>query len=456
MDFVVDAEGRRQAEQQLALRADGIAAQLEMRLKRADGSEVWTFVSASPLFGGDGSVTGALAMVADVTERRAAEHEVEQWQRLEGLGQLAGGVAHDMNNLLGVILNFSEFGLDSVGKGPGSEELAEIRQAAKRAATLTRQLLVFARKDVVHPEAIDLNKLLEELENLLRRTIGEHIVLTSHHDGSLPSVNADSGLVEQVVLNLVVNARDAMPDGGQVTITTDLVTISEDDRPHIEMAAGDYVCLSVADNGQGMTEAVASRAFEPFFTTKPVGSGTGLGLATVYGAVTKAGGHVQLRSQPGQGTQVKAFLPVAVGAELATTAVEEAPLTPSAPGTVLVVEDDTGMRKVTVRILERHGYEVVAATGPAEGLALVGTCGGELGLVITDVVMPGMSGVEMARRVGETHPDLPVIFVSGYTDRADELPDGALFLGKPFTSTGLLQKVEAARPTQTASGASTT
>jgi hypothetical protein len=210
------------------------------------------------------------------------------------------------------------------------------------------------------------------------------------------------------------------------------------------LAAGDYVCLSVADDGEGMTQAVASRAFEPFFTTKAVGSGTGLGLATVYGAVTKAGGHVQLRSQPGQGTEVKAFLPVA-HAEGTPGVGDVAPrLAHAAQGTVLVVEDDSGVRRVTVRILERHGYDVLTAADAAEALELVQSRGGELGLVITDVVMPGMSGLELARRLGETRPDVPVIFVSGYTDRPDELPDGALFLGKPFTSTGLLQEVAGA------------
>ena len=303
---------------------------------------------------------------------------------------------------------------------------------------------MFARHDVVRAESFDLNSLLHELGKLLRRTIGEHIALTSHHLEELPPVSADPGVVEQVVLNLVVNARDAMPDGGRVTITTGLLTVGEDEGRDGELRAGDYVTLSVADDGDGMTEAVATRAFDPFFTTKPEGSGTGLGLATVYGAVTKAGGAVQLHSKPGQGTEVKVCLPVAAARPEAPAPENITPVAFSAEGTVLVVEDDAGVRKVTVRILESHGYDVLSASGPVEGLELARIHGENIGVVITDVVMPGMSGAEMAKRLRRARPDLPVIFVSGYTGRPGELPDGARFISKPFIRLELLREVAAA------------
>jgi PAS domain S-box-containing protein len=440
-DFVHD-EDRADAVQSLALRREGIADQFQLRFARADGDDKWCLLSVSGLFDDEGSSTGVLAMVADITERRATERELGQWQRLEGLGQLAGGVAHDMNNLLGVILNFSDFGLDVVGEGPGSEELTEIHGAAERAAALTRQLLVFARQEVTRPEIVDLNALLSNLENLLRRTIGENIVLTSRHKPGLPVVRADPGLVEQVIMNLVVNARDAMPGGGEVVVATGVMTLTEEDRgSHGDLPPGTYVCMSVTDDGEGMSEEVAERAFEPFFSTKRVGSGTGLGLATVYGVVTKAGGRVQLYSVLGRGTEVRVYLPASSsGAEVPETAPVEG-VAASAEGTVLVVEDDSGLRKVTVRILEQHGYEVLVADGPTDALELARRRGGEIDLLVTDVVMPAMSGPRLAAHLGQTLPELPVLFVSGYTDRPDELPDGAHFLSKPFTREGLLRGV---------------
>jgi PAS domain S-box-containing protein len=440
-DFVHD-EDRAETARQLALRRDGIADQFQFRLARADGGDSWGLLSVSGLFDHEGNSTGSLAMVADVTERRATERELGQWQRLEGLGQLAGGVAHDMNNLLGVILNFSDFALETVGDGPGSEELTEIHGAAERAAGLTRQLLVFARQEVTRPEIVDLNALLSDLEKLLRRTIGENIVLTSRHEPGLPVVRADPGLVEQVIMNLVVNARDAMPSGGEVVVATGVMTLAQEDRSsHGDLPAGTYVRMSVTDDGEGMSEAVAERAFEPFFSTKPVGSGTGLGLPTVYGVVTKAGGRVQIYSELGRGTEVRVYLPASSSAaEVSETAPVDG-VAASAEGTVLVVEDDSGLRKVTVRILEQHGYEVLVADGPTTALELARQRGSEIDLVVTDVVMPEMSGPQLAAHLGQTLPELPVLFVSGYTAHPGDLPDGARFLSKPFTREGLLRGV---------------
>ncbi len=405
-------------------------------------------------------VSAVIGVGTDITERVRAEREREllqgrlaQSQRLESVGQLAGGVAHDFNNLLAVILNYASFVEEELPEGELREDVEEIRRAAERAAALTHQLLVFSRRDVVDPKLVDLNAVVENLEKLLRRTIGDQIDLRTRLASNVP-VKADPGQVEQVLVNLAVNARDAMPDGGTLTIASEDAELDEAyARSHTDVAAGRYVRLSVADTGEGMPEEVRQRALEPFFSTKPKDKGTGLGLATVYGIVTQAGGHLQLDSEPGRGTVVSAYLPAA-GSERAVPAQAKGQVghgmqhgLDSLRGgeTILVVEDEDGVRDVAYRILSRDGYFVLAARNGADALGVVDGHEAQIDLLLTDVVMPEMSGAQLADRMARVQPELKVLYTSGYTSDARVL-DGVLegdvpFLQKPFSAEQLRHKV---------------
>jgi PAS domain S-box-containing protein len=394
-----------------------------------------------PLLDTDGQIAAVCTIATDLTDRRRAERartELEQRlaqaQRLESVGQLAGGVAHDFNNLLSVILSCVTFARDELADdSPVREDVDEIGRAAERAAALTRQLLMFSRREVVHPEVLDIAVLVRDLESLLSRSLGELVDLQITAAGDLPHVLADRSRLEQVLVNLAVNARDAMPQGGALRIAID--------------RAGDDVRVCVADEGVGMAPQVADRAFEPFFTTKPAGEGTGLGLATVHGIVTDSGGEVTIDSAPGSGTAVTFTLPAAREAterrDPQAGAADEAV---AAPGSarVLVVEDQDPVRRQAVRILERHGYAVREAASGAE--ALEGW--GEVDVLVTDVVMPGMTGHELAQQAAELVPGLPVVFMSGHTEDV-VLLDGArereiAFVQKPFTRESLLGAVSRA------------
>ena len=387
-----------------------------------------------------------LSIVRDVTERKRSEEErarlqtaLHQYQKLETVGQLAGGVAHDFNNLLAVILNACEFALEEMAEQPAREEVLAIQAAAKRAATLTKQLLAFSRQDIAQPLALDLNALVASIEWVLRRTIGENIELDWELDPQHPVVHADPSLLEQALLNLAVNARDAMPDGGALHVATHAVNLDRDyTRLHAGLEPGSYVQIAVSDTGCGMNDAVRARALEPFFTTKPEGSGTGLGLPTAYGIAKQHGGNLELYSEPGIGTVVKLYLPAVdePPAEL-VAAQEEGLVRGRHSECVLVVEDDSAVRRIAERILRGGGYRVVSAANALEALAAVGDCD----LVLTDVVMPGMSGAELLVRLRETVPGLPAIFMSGYTDRPDEIPTDDAFLQKPFSRAALLHEV---------------
>jgi two-component system cell cycle sensor histidine kinase/response regulator CckA len=413
----------------------------EFDIRRADGEIRHVEFSARANF-----MPGRhLSILRDVTERRRTAEEavqleaaLHQTQKLETVGQLAGGVAHDFNNLLAVILHASEFALGELGDHPAADEVREISAAAERAAALTRQLLVFSRREIAQPRLIDLNELVANVERLLRRTIGEHIALAAELEGGLPAVRADPSHLEQVLLNLGVNARDAMPEGGVLTLQTSTVTLDEHyARLHADVEAGSYVRLSVSDTGTGMPEEVRARAFEPFFTTKPKGTGTGLGLASTYGVVKQNGGHVEIYSEPGRGTVVKLYLP-AVRSPVQGAAVASPPAVgPQIGGRVLVVEDEEGVRRIIDRILTGHGYEVVLAANPHDALAADVAAD----LVVTDVVMPGMSGATLVERLREARPALPAIFMSGYTDQPDALPADAAFMSKPFSRETLLAEV---------------
>jgi PAS domain S-box-containing protein len=395
-----------------------------------------------------------LSVLRDVTERKRAEEAREQSRieaerleaalhqagKLETVGQLAGGVAHDFNNLLAVIMHSSEFALSTLDGHPAGDEVREIRAAADRAAALVRQLLVFSRREIVQPQLLDVNELVGSVGRLLNRTLGEHIELEMVLDATAPVVLIDPNHLEQVLLNLAVNARDAMPDGGCLRVDTSTVVLDEDyARLHADVRPGRYVRLAVTDTGRGMPAAVRERAFEPFYTTKPKGTGTGLGLATTYGIVKQNGGHIDICSELGQGTAVTVYLPGSAGQ--ASDRAQAEPLTARRGNgeRILVVEDEEGVRRITERILREHGYDVLAASGPEQALDLAASSA--VDLVLTDVVMPGMSGTLLVGRLREHEQRLPAIFMSGHTDRPEALPADAAFVSKPFTRQGLLQKV---------------
>ncbi len=402
-------------------------ADLELCGRRRDGSEFPAEISLSSIQTDDGRL--ATAAIRDVTERRTAETRFEQSerekalleqlaqsQRLESVGQLAGGIAHDFNNVLGVILNYAEFVGDELDPDSQAyEDMGEIRRAAERAAALTRQLLIFSRREVVKPELLYLRDVVSELENLLRRALGERVELETRFGRARCAVEADAGQIEQVLVNLAVNARDAMPDGGRLLIEVDRVELEEQYALlHPETEPGSYVRLKVSDTGVGMERDTVRRAFEPFFTTKGKGEGTGLGLATVYGIVTGAGGRIDIYSEPGVGTTVKIHLPAGADASL-----RGEPRPEERPGgkgeVILVVEDEPDVRRMAERILAKAGYAVLATSGGEGALEICRRQGQTIHLLLTDVIMPGMLGTELVDRLESIRPGVGVVFMSGYS-----------------------------------------
>jgi signal transduction histidine kinase/ActR/RegA family two-component response regulator len=418
-----------------------------MRGQRKDGSPVWTLENAALLAderAGDVIIEGT---VTDITDRRLLEEQLRQSQKMEAIGQLAGGIAHDFNNLLTTVLGYSNMALNRLSPHePIREEIEEIQKAGERAANLTRQLLAFSRKQLFEPKVVDVNARIVDSTRMLGRLIGERIRLVTQLDPSLGTVRADPGQIEQVLVNLVVNARDAMPDGGTLTIRTqnaDVDPVSA--RRHFGAPPGSYVVLSVADTGVGIDSDTQKRIFEPFFTTKDKPLGTGLGLATVYGIVRQSGGQVYVESEPGEGATFFIYLP-SVDEAVSPDEGDTAP-TGAAHGseTILLVEDEGPVRELTRRCLEQRGYAVLHAASAEEAIDLLSGHGGPLDLLLTDVVMPGASGPDLARRLTGERPDLQVLFVSGYPDdspgSAGLLEPGAPFLQKPFTADTLARKV---------------
>jgi two-component system cell cycle sensor histidine kinase/response regulator CckA len=378
---------------------------------------------------------------------RKTEEQFRQAQKMEAVGRLASGIAHDFNNLLTVITASAQLLLETQEEGSTAGPLLEeIVGSADRAAGLTRQLLAFSRKQVLRAEVLDLNVLISDMDKMLRRVIGEDIVLCTEQAEVPCRVKADRGQVEQVVMNLVVNARDAMPDGGRVTIETRLVDLDETyARLYPEVRPGAYVLLAVTDTGCGMDEVVKARVFEPFFTTKEVGKGTGLGLAMVYGTVKQSGGHIAVYSEPGKGSTFKVYLPCSAAEEVALPSHGSVADVPDGTGTVLLVEDEDRVRSITSRILQGKGYTVLEARHGGEALHLLEQTGEDVQLIVTDVVMPTMNGPELVQRLQAQRPDLKVLFLSGYTDSAifrhGLLDEGKAFLQKPFTPGALTRKV---------------
>ncbi len=388
-----------------------------------------------------------LVVVRDVTERSQLEQQLRQAQKMEAVGQLAGGIAHDFNNLLTAITGYAAMLAHTIDGGPGAADLDEIQQAAQRAVELTQQLLAFSRQQVLEPMVLDLRDVVDALLPMLARLIGEDVRIEVVHDGETPCVIADRGRIEQVIVNLAVNARDAMPTGGTLTIET---TGRRVDRryaaEHLAIAPGRYACLSVADTGTGIDGETLEHIFEPFFTTKDVDRGTGLGLATVHGIVTQSGGDVHVYSEPGIGTSFKVYLPATEAAVSAPAPEPDGP-EPVLAGTetILLCEDERAVRRLTERMLVANGYTVLAAASPQEALDVAQQLGGGPAMLISDVVMPEMSGPQLAERLTAIRPGLPTLFLSGYSAEVvrsrGSLPPGAGFLEKPFDRASLLRAV---------------
>ena len=399
----------------------------------------------------DGEIAGILGIVRDITDRVRLEDQLRQAQKMEAVGRLAGGVAHDFNNLLTAISSYSELLLaDLAAEDPRRLDVTEIRKATDRAATLTRQLLAFSRRQVLQPKVVDLNGIVGGAEKLLRRLIGEDIALATRLDHNLPAVTADAGQVEQVIMNLAVNAKDAMQHGGTLTLETSTVQIeaAEQTAEQSIVAPGRYVLLKVSDTGTGMDAEIKRHLFEPFFTTKERGKGTGLGLATVYGIVKQSGGFIWVDSEPGRGAAFRIYLP-AVDEAARATEVSESPQPQDREAlgseTILLVEDEDAVRAVARESLRRRGYAVLEATNAQAALEVSGRHAGRIDLLLTDVVMPGLSGRDLADRLASVRPDTKVLYMSGYAD-ADIVQHGVLqpglnYLQKPFTPDVLAHKV---------------
>jgi PAS domain S-box-containing protein len=429
-------------------RSSGIGSRVEYRIRHKSGEWRVLESTASAVRDSAGAVEKLIIVNRDITERRHLEQQLLLSQRLEAVGKLSGGIAHDFNNILGVIIGYSEAMLQKMAPDdPLREAVNEIEKAGQRAAALTQQLLAFSRKQVLEPKILDLNSIVADVEKMLRRLIGEDIDLKIVPSQSLGKVKADRGQIEQVILNLAVNARDAMPRGGQLKIQTANVDLDETAARSLRyVVPGRYVMLQVSDTGTGMTPEVQAHIFEPFYTTKEQGKGTGLGLATVYGVIKQSGGYILLHSEVGKGARFDVYLPRAEGvAEVAPPS--EAPIKRvQGSTTILLVEDESSLRKLTGNTLKEAGYKVLEAGEAFQAMELAKEFDGTIDLLLTDVVMPGLSGRELAEKLRPERPEMRVLYISGYTDGAvathGVLESGITILRKPFTRAQLLRNVE--------------
>ena len=414
---------------------------------RKDGTVLEEDAVISPVRDGTGRLVNYVAVKRDVTHEKSLEQQLLQAQKMEAVGRLAGGVAHDFNNMLGVILGYGEAVARRLPlEDPLRDKVNQILRAAGRAADLTRQLLAFSRKQVLQPRALDLNEVVSGMEKMLRRLIGEDIELATRFGQKLGIVKADPGQIEQVLMNLVVNARDAIPDGGgNVTIETTNVDF---DRPvaysQSQLPAGRYVMLAVSDDGTGMSRDTEAHIFEPFFTTKQAGKGTGLGLSTVYGIVKQSEGHIWVYSEFGKGTTFKIYLP-RIDEQVVSDGETVAAVIPHGTGTLLLVEDDPALRGLLSEVLEQNGFTVLAAKDGADALETARGHTGRIDLLVTDVVMPGLTGPRVAAQIALTRPEAKVVYLSGYSEEAvaalGQLGPGAVLLSKPFAADTLLRTV---------------
>jgi two-component system, cell cycle sensor histidine kinase and response regulator CckA len=422
-------------------------AEFEARMRKKSGTPFHVHCSFSPLHDSRGQVVGLISCLGDITERKRLEEQYRQAQKMEAVGSLAGGIAHDFNNFLTVILGYCDLLLDKLPGGDSSREsIHRICQAGEQAAALTKQLLAFSRRQVMQMRVVNLNTLVRDYEKLFGRLLGEDVLLKSELDPKLRMVRVDPVQMQQVLMNLAMNARDAMPQGGRLTISTRNVTLGDEaGAEHPELTTGEYVVLSVADTGRGIAKGTAARIFEPFFTTKEVGRGTGLGLSTVFGIVKQSGGAVEVRSIEGQGATFDVYLPASAVQAIETAPAKKREEIPSGNETVLLVEDEPAVRLLTANVLRTLGYEVIEAADGAEAVEAARNSKRPIDLMITDVIMPHLGGREAVEQIRATRPELRVLFVSGYTDDAivrhgvlqAEMP----FLHKPFTPPMLAKKV---------------
>jgi PAS domain S-box-containing protein len=431
----------------------------EIRMKHKNGEWKVFETVVNWIYDADGNPQQAIWISRDITERKRAERrllesqeklrqseeQLRMSQKLEAVGQLAGGIAHDFNNLLTVIRGYSELVLNRLNETDENRpKIEEINRAAERASTLTHQLLAFSRKQVLQPKLFDLNHLVTDMSKMLRRLIGENIEMATIIGQEAP-INADPGQIEQVLMNLVVNARDAMPRGGRLTVETARIEIDENyASTHLSVQPGPYVMLAVTDTGLGIDEETRKHIFEPFFTTKEQGKGTGLGLSTVYGIVKQSGGNIWLYSEPGQGTVFKVYLPAAQIDAQPSATLEPVEL-PRGSETILVVEDEPQIRQLALDCLTQYGYEVLSTSNGLEAIELIESQQRPINLILTDVVMPGLSGRELSQHISTLQPAAKVLFMSGYTNDAvvnHGILDGAAwFIQKPFTIASLIRRV---------------
>lgn len=442
---------RRELQAEMALEEDfrdtGRSVTLELEMLHRDGSTVWAEVKASLLRDDQGRPVGILGVTRDISARRKLEAQLQQAQKMEVVGRLAGGVAHDFNNLLTAILGYSEILLANLdGRDPNHQDALEIQKAGERAALLTRQLLAFSRRQVLQPKSLQIDLVVENLAKMLKRLIGEDIGLEIISCPDLGRVMVDPGQIEQVILNLTVNAKDAMPRGGKLTIQTVNVTLDEAyTQGHAEVRPGRYVLLAVTDTGCGMDTATRSHIFEPFFTTKELGKGTGLGLSMVYGIVHQSNGQIWVYSEPGQGSTFKIYLPRVTAETECALPGRAAEATPQGHETILLVEDEDGVRQIASRILRRSGYQVLEARDGSQALQICRDHRGDIPLVLTDLIMPGINGRDLVLRLASLRPGIKVVFMSGYAEDylfdRDGLDPGLGFIQKPFEARALTRKI---------------
>jgi len=421
---------------------------LEFRICRPDGQIRWLYQCSYPAQAKDAPSSLVYTILSDITERKRLEEQFRQSQKMEAVGRLAAGVAHEFNNLLTIIMGYVSLAAAELpAGGTVRQDFEQVRKAGEQATSLVRQLLAFSRRQALQSRVLDLNEVVRHLEKMLQRLIGEDVELATALAPDLWQVKTDPGQIEQVLMNLVLNALDAMPRGGRVTLETANAMLSKAYvRAHLKIQPGPYVMLAVSDTGVGMDRETQARIFEPFFTTKPVGEGTGLGLATVYGIVIQSNGHISVDSEPGRGTTFKIYLP---RVNKAVETVERAPAlpveTPRETETLLVVEDEMAVRHMMRRALRQRGYTVLETSAPVEAIRLCKQHAGHISLLITDIVMPEMTGIDLAERLAKLRPEIKTLYISGYPTQAiahhGVLKPGVIFLQKPFTPDTLAQKV---------------